>query len=91
VQSPLPPDGAPPQLADICDRCGGNLYQRDDDRPKSIKVRLEAYDHSTAPLIDFCTKLGVLLSVPATGSPETICERTVAALTAWRTLPASTV
>lgn len=59
--------------------------------PRIIKVRLEAYDHSTAPLIDFYTKLGVMLSVPATGSPETICERTVAALTAWRTLPPSAV
>lgn len=77
----------PPKVADVCDRCGGRLYQRDDDRPQSIKVRLEAYDRSTAPLIEFYKKLGVLLTIPATGSPEAICERTVAALTAWRALP----
>jgi len=74
----------PPKVEGVCDRCGGGLYQREDDRPESIKVRLEAYDRSTAPLIEFYKRLGVLLSISATGAPEAICERTIAALTAWR-------
>jgi adenylate kinase len=37
----------------ICDRCGGRLYQREDDQPASIKVRLDAYELSTRPLIEF--------------------------------------
>jgi len=60
-----------------CDRCGGRLYQREDDRPESIAVRMEAYQRSTAPLIRFYKDLGRLVSVRATGSPEEICERTV--------------
>jgi len=74
----------PPKVAGRCDRCGGKLFQREDDRPESINIRLEAYDRSTAPLIVFYKKLGLLLPVAATGSPEDICARTLAALTAWR-------
>jgi len=74
----------PPKMAGICDRCAGKLFQREDDRPESISIRLEAYDRSTAPLIAFYRKLGLLLPVAATGSPEDICARTISALTAWR-------
>ncbi len=74
----------PPTAAGICDRCAGKLFQREDDRPESIAIRLEAYERSTAPLIAFYKKLGLLLPVSATGSPEDICARTIAALTAWR-------
>lgn len=81
----------PPKAHGICDKCGGPLFQREDDQPKSIKVRLEAYDRSTAPLISFYKKLGVLLSIEANGSPESISERTIAALTAWRALTPSRV
>jgi adenylate kinase len=70
----------PPKSENICDHCGGPLYQRDDDRPESISVRLQAYQRSTAPLIHFYKQLGVLLSIPATGSPDEICSRTLAAL-----------
>ncbi len=72
--------GQPSKAAGICDRCGGRLYQREDDRPESITVRMEAYERSTAPLIQFYQKLGLLLPVAATGSPEEICARTVTAL-----------
>ena len=71
----------PPKAEGVCDRCSGKLFQRDDDRPESIRVRLEAYDRSTAPLIDFYQKLGLLMSVEANGSPDEICERTLAGLT----------
>jgi adenylate kinase len=76
----------PPMVADQCDCCGGKLFQRGDDRAESIKVRLEAYDRSTAPLIEFYRKLGVLMTVAATGSPDEICART---LTGLRERPAA--
>ena len=43
----------PPKVSGKCDKCGGELYTRDDDKPESIKHRLEVYRESTAPLIDF--------------------------------------
>jgi adenylate kinase len=70
----------PPQQEGVCDHCGGRLYQREDDRPESITVRLTAYHNSTAPLIQFYKDLGLLISVPADGSPEEIFQRTIAAL-----------
>lgn len=72
----------PPRVAGVCDHCAGQLLQREDDRPESVKVRMEVYGESTAPLIRFYRKLGLLLPVPATGSPEEICTRTLAALEA---------
>ena len=74
--------GQPPKVEGTCDRCGGKLFQREDDRPESITVRMEAYTRSTAPLIDFYQGFGLLLPVAATGSPEEICDRTIAALVA---------
>ncbi|MGA7415534.1 MAG: nucleoside monophosphate kinase [Bryobacteraceae bacterium] len=75
--------GQPPKEEGVCDHCGGRLFQRDDDRPESITVRLEAYQRSTAPLIQFYKDLGLLVSVPAIGSPADICENTMTALAAF--------
>jgi adenylate kinase len=70
----------PPKAEGHCDRCDGSLFQREDDRPESIKVRLEAYDRSTAPLIEFYRGLGLLVQVAAAGAPEEICDRAMVAL-----------
>jgi adenylate kinase len=70
----------PSQTPGVCDRCGGRLFQREDDRPESVTVRMEAYQRSTAPLIDFYRNLGMLLPIGATGTPDEICTRTIAAL-----------
>ena len=67
----------PAKLEGKCDRCEGKLVHREDDRPESIKVRLETYERSTAPLISYYEKQGLLVRVAATGSPDAICERTV--------------
>jgi adenylate kinase len=67
----------PPKVDGRCDGCEGELFQREDDRPESIKVRLEAYERSTAPLIEFDRKADLLLQVSATGTPEEIYHRTV--------------
>jgi adenylate kinase len=64
----------------MCDHCRSRLCQREDDRPESIAVRLEAYDRSTAPLIQFYENLGALATIDATGSPAEIFSRTMIAL-----------
>ena len=70
----------PSQEEGICDRCGGRLFQREDDRPESVTIRMEAYTRSTAPLIEFYRNLGMLVPVVATGSPSDIYTRTIKAL-----------
>src|SRR5262245_9807537 len=50
----------PTKVPGICDNCGGALYQREDDRPESIRVRMEAYERSTAPLTEFYRRRGLL-------------------------------
>jgi adenylate kinase len=67
----------PPKKEAVCDHCGGHLFQREDDRPESITVRLEAYERSTAPLIQFYKDLGLLLPIVAKGSPDEILKRTL--------------
>lgn len=74
----------PPRVEGRCDRCAGKLFERDDDRPQSIKVRLADYQRSTAPLIDFYGKAGLLLPVSAAGTAEEIYERTLPQLEARR-------
>jgi adenylate kinase len=70
----------PSRSEGICEACGGRLYQREDDRPESVKPPLEVYENSTEPLIKFYSHLGLLVPVAATGSPEEICARTMSAL-----------
>lgn len=65
----------PSKVEGVCDKCSGKLVQREDDRPQSIQVRLQAYEQSTAPLIEYYEKLGLLLRVTASGSPDEICEK----------------
>jgi adenylate kinase len=67
----------PPKVEGVCDRCAGRLFQREDDRPEAITVRLEAYERSTAPLIQFYRNLGVLTPILAKGSPGEILARTM--------------
>lgn len=74
----------PPKIDGRCDYCDGKLFLREDDRPESIKVRLEAYERSTAPLIEFYKKLGLLVEVAAEGAPDDIFENTFAQLEARR-------
>ncbi len=70
----------PPKVEGVCDKCGGNLLQREDDRPESIRVRMDAYEKSTRPLADFFARQGKLVTVSAEGTPEEIYARTLTAL-----------
>ena len=56
----------PPKKEGICDRCGKELVLRDDDKPETVKNRLNVYHEQTQPLIDFYTKKGVLKTVDGT-------------------------
>jgi adenylate kinase len=69
----------PPKTTDVCDLCGGRLFQREDDRPAAVKVRMEAYEKSSRPLIEFYQQRGVLINIPAEGTPEEIYLRTMLA------------
>lgn len=70
----------PPKVQGVCDHCGAKLIQREDDRPESIRVRMDAYRRSTAPLTDYYQHQRLLLSISADGSPEAIYARTLKAL-----------
>lgn len=67
---------------EICPACGGKLYQREDDRPEAIRVRMEAYHRSTEPLIEFYRTRGLLETIHAAGTPAEIMARTENALAA---------
>jgi adenylate kinase len=55
----------PPKVEGICDKCGGELYQRSDETPAAIKVRMKEYNRKTKPLIDFYKKKKLLANIDA--------------------------
>ena len=71
---------SPPKKETACDKCGGALFQRDDDKEETIKKRLDVYDTQTAPLIDYYSKKGIMKSVKGVGSIDDIFKKVVAAL-----------
>ena len=70
----------PPSRPGICDDCGGELFQRDDDREETIRHRLEVYQQQTAPLVAFYADEGILLGIDATGPVDEITDRALSAL-----------
>ena len=70
----------PPSRPRQCDDCGGELFQRDDDREETIRHRLDVYQQQTQPLIEFYADEGILLGVDATGPVEEITDRALSAL-----------
>jgi adenylate kinase len=66
---------SPPKKDALCDKCGGELFQRDDDKEDTIKKRLDVYDAQTAPLIDYYSKKGIRKSVMGTGSIDEIFNK----------------
>jgi adenylate kinase len=75
----------PPKTEGVCDHCGGILYQRDDDRPESIRVRLAAYAKNAEPLKIFYRRRKMLVSIAAAGKPEETLARTLEALATKQT------
>ena len=73
--------GAPsPATAQACAACGGELYQREDDKAEVIARRLEVYNEQTAPIISFYRSEGLLITISATGAVSEITERATTAL-----------
>lgn len=70
----------PPKMVGVCDACGGPVIQRDDDKPEVAHIRLDAYEKSTAPLIKYYRKLGLLIPIDGEGGVEPTFKRTIAAL-----------
>jgi adenylate kinase len=70
----------PPRQAGRCDRCGGELYQREDDKPETVRKRLEVYFQQTASLIDYYRARGKLVEVDGDGSVEEVAESLLAAV-----------
>jgi adenylate kinase len=72
--------GAPSVGVDKCPTCGGDVYQREDDKAEVIARRLEVYAEQTAPIISFYRNEGLLISVSAAGNVEDITVHAISAL-----------
>jgi adenylate kinase len=79
-QAPYHEVDSPPKVKGKCDRCGGELYQRTDDKAETVKKRLEVYFKETSPLIDYFKKAGKLLEINGEGSTAGVNQRILNAL-----------
>ena len=79
-QTPFHTKFKPPAKEGICDVCGGELYQRDDDKPETVRARLGTFHKQTAPLIDFYTEAGLLTEVDGEGEVAEVTERVIATI-----------
>lgn len=70
----------PPKVADGCDVCNGELYQRDDDREDTIRKRLDVYERQTSPLIDYYRNAGLLIEVDGMQPIDEVRETLLAEL-----------
>lgn len=67
-------DFQPPAKAGVCDRCGGELMQRQDDVPEVIATRLDAYDRQTSPLLAYYEQQGLLRNVAGDAPPDAVTD-----------------
>ena len=70
----------PSQVEGVCDKCGGELYQRKDDTEESLKVRLEEYSSQTAPVLDYYDEKGIVEHIDAGQSIDKVWADVLAAL-----------
>lgn len=70
----------PPKKEGVCDKCGGELFLRDDDKPETVRVRMAAYEAATKPLADYYAARKLLLEVSADGDADAVFARTMKAL-----------
>ncbi len=73
-------DFDPPQQEGLCDSCGGELFQREDDREETIRKRLAVYDEQTSPLIDYYGSAGLLIELDGMQPIKTVQEMMLKAL-----------
>jgi len=70
----------PSSLPDVCDVCGGELYQRSDDTEDKVRTRLEVYHTETEPIIEYYQKQGLVTTIPALGKVDEVTQRAIEAL-----------
>jgi adenylate kinase len=73
-------DFDPPSIQGVCDSCGGELFQRDDDKPETIRHRLEVYYEQTAPLVSYYAEERLLVGIDAMGPVDDVTERAISSL-----------
>jgi adenylate kinase len=70
---------SPPASEGVCDKCGGELYQREDDTAETVGVRLAVYREQTLPLVEFYSARGVLTAVDGNRSPDEVATALISA------------
>ncbi|HEY8980221.1 MAG TPA: adenylate kinase [Streptomyces sp.] len=71
---------SPPKVEGVCDVCGGELYQRDDDSEETVRTRLEVYHTQTEPIIDYYKSQGLVVTISALGKVDEVTGRAMEAL-----------
>ncbi|MFH9087564.1 adenylate kinase [Streptomyces sp. Ru62] len=71
---------SPPKQEGVCDVCGGELYQRDDDSEETVRKRLEVYHTQTEPIIDYYKAQGLVVTISSLGPVDEITRRALEAL-----------
>ena len=79
-QTPYHNGSAPPTKSGACDACGGELYQRDDDKPEVVAQRLETYETQTIPLIRYYERQGKLVKIDGEADVETVAKHLALAI-----------
>ncbi|AGP55813.1 adenylate kinase [Streptomyces rapamycinicus] len=72
----------PPKAQSVCDVCGGELYQREDDSEETVRKRLEVYHRETEPIIDYYKAKGLVVTISALGKVSEVTQRAMDALAA---------
>ena len=73
-------ESIPPKQSGICDECGAELIQRNDDRPETVQSRLTVYEQQTAPLIEYYKRKDLLFELDGSGSVDAVQDRLLALL-----------
>lgn len=85
-QSPYHLQFKPPAKPGVCDRCGGELYQRSDDNPATVRARLVTFHAQTEPLINYYSQAGLLQEIGGEGSVAEISERSLVTIRRFATI-----
>ena len=87
-QTPYHLQFKPPKQENICDRCGGSLYQRDDDRPETVRARLKTFHRQTEPVLDYYRQTGRLSEIDGQGAIDGVTDRALAVIEKLEEVPA---
>ncbi len=79
-QTPFHVDFKPPALAGVCDNCKGELYQRDDDNPNTIRARLKTFHGQTGPVVNYYRDAGLLIEIDGEGEVSDVITRSKSAV-----------